>query len=109
MRELLALLIAFFWRPTVTHVVIGLVLMGGGALLWMAGLRGPHWQGALIASFWFLSRELAQSMRPSAPFTFRLAARSIRDAGWPAGATIAIAFLIDIIARGSPLPDRLLL
>jgi hypothetical protein len=84
--------------PSVSHVGIAMGCMAVGAGLWMLGLRGPHWQGALVAVAWAWSRELAQKWRglnkPGPPLTMD----NVRQAGWPSLAAVAVAAGVEVWA-----------
>lgn len=82
--------------PSIGHIAIALGLMAVGAGLWLAGLRGPHWQGALVAIAWAWSRELAQTWRAlDKPGTFTLA--NVRQAAWPSLAALVIAGGVEVL------------
>lgn len=82
--------------PSLAHVGIALACMAVGAALWMLGLRGPHWQGALVAIAWAVSRELAQKWRgigkPGPPLTMD----NVRQAGWPSLFALAVAGAVEV-------------
>jgi len=82
--------------PSLGHVGVALACLGLGAGLWMLGLRGPHWQGALLAIGVAWSRELSQKWRSPSnegpPLTFA----NIRQAGWPTIAVFAVAMAVEI-------------
>lgn len=83
--------------PSLGHVGLALLFMAAGAGLWMAGLRGPHWQGAFIGITWFWSRELAQFFRGAnkgRPISeFGMA--HVRQAGWPSLAVLVVALAVE--------------
>ena len=51
-------------RSTLSHVALSLPIF---AAVYGASLWGPQWGAALGVALYWLGRELAQSMRPSAP------------------------------------------
>lgn len=84
--------------PSLSHVGKALAIMGLVAGLWMLGLRGPHWMGAIAASWGAWERELAQTWRsptnPGKPVTMA----NIRQAGWPTLAVLGLAAAIELLA-----------
>lgn len=83
--------------PSLGHAGIALVCLGVGAGLWFAGLRGPAWQGALLAIGWAWSRELAQKWRGAGKPGPALTMDNIRQAGWPSLLALAVAGGIEVL------------
>jgi hypothetical protein len=81
--------------PSAAHVAVALLALGVGAGLWMAGLRGPHCQGALLAVAWAWSRELAQKWRAPGKPGPALTMDNVRQAGWPSLAALAVAIGVE--------------
>jgi hypothetical protein len=77
--------------PSLAHIGVALLCMAVGAGLWMIGLRGPHWQGALVAVAWSVSREVAQKWRALDNPGPALTMDNVRQAGWPSLLALAVA------------------
>lgn len=82
--------------PSAAHAAIALACIGVGAGLWLAGLRGPHWQGALLAIGWAWSRELAQKWRGPGKPGPALTMGNLRQAGWPSLLALAVAGGVEV-------------
>ena len=83
--------------PSLGHVGIALACIGLGAGLWMLGLRGPHWQGAVLAVGVAWSRELSQKWRSPSKEGPPLTMANIRQAGWPSLAALAVAYGVGVV------------
>ncbi len=51
-------------KSTLSHIALSVPIFAAG---YFAAILGPQWAAALLVTFYWLGRELAQSMRPSAP------------------------------------------
>jgi 4-hydroxybenzoate polyprenyltransferase len=78
-------------RSTLSHVALSVPLFAAG---YGASLLGPQWVAALCVALYWLGRELAQSMRPSAPLSFAWTMSNTVGFGVPAAcAAVAAAVL----------------
>ena len=75
-------------RSTLSHVALSVPLFAAG---YGASLLGPQWVAALCVALYWLGRELAQSMRPSAPTRIVWTMTSTLNFAVPAGAALIAA------------------
>lgn len=78
---------------SLAHVALSVPIF---ALAYGAALLGPEWAAALAVALYWLGRELAQSMRPGAPFKVAWTATSTANLAAPAAAALLVAVVISI-------------
>ena len=76
---------------SLTHVALSVPLF---AAAYGAALLGPQWAAALGVVLYWAGRELAQSMRPSAPFAFAWTMTSTLNLAAPAVAALIAAAVL---------------
>lgn len=80
-------------RSTLSHVALSVPLFAAG---YGASLLGPQWGAALCVALYWLGRELAQSMRPSAPLRIVWTMTSTLNFGVPALVAVAVAAALSV-------------
>lgn len=81
-------------RSTLAHVALSMPLFAAG---YGAALAGAEWAAALAVALYWLGRELAQSMRPSAPLRFNWTTTSTLNFGVPAALAVLAAVALGLI------------
>lgn len=78
-------------RSTLSHVALSVPLFAAG---YGAALAGPQWAAFLAVALYWLGRELAQSMRPSAPLRFNWTMSNTLGFGVPAVLALLVAIVL---------------
>jgi hypothetical protein len=81
-------------KSSLSHVALSAPLF---AACYGAALLGSQWAAALGVALYWAGRELAQSMRPSAPLSFNWTATSTLNLAAPAVAALIAAALVTVI------------
>lgn len=78
-------------KSSLSHVALSVPLFGAA---YGAALLGPQWVAALGVVLYWAGRELAQSMRPSAPLRFNWTMTNTLNLAAPAVAALIAAALL---------------
>jgi hypothetical protein len=81
----------------IKHSLGAYAIVGAAYALWALGVQAPGWWGAIVASTWFISRELAQFLRGTGdgPPLSEITRQHILQAALPTSAAFALAALIE--------------
>jgi hypothetical protein len=78
-------------KSTLAHVALSVPLFAAG---YGAAVAGAEWAAALAVALYWLGRELAQSMRPSAPFKINWTMNNTLGFGVPAALAVLAAIVL---------------